>query len=145
MAETLARHFGTLENLTKASIEELAKIPEIGEIAAQSIFDFFNSAEVKTELKNFEMLGVKLEPVKQKTSALLEGKTFVFTGELEQLTREQAQNLAKENGAKVSGSVSGKTYAVVTGKEAGSKLKKAQELGVKILTEAEFLNLISKK
>ena len=142
MAETLARHFGTLENLAKASIEELAKIPEIGEIAAQSIFDFFNSAEVQTELKNFEMLGVKLEPVKQKTSALLEGKTFVFTGELETLTREQAQNLAKENGAKVSGSVSSKTYAVVAGKEAGSKLKKAEELGVKILTEEEFLNLI---
>lgn len=144
MAETLARHFGTLENLAKASIEELAKIPEIGEIAAQSIFDFFNSAEVQTELKNFEMLGVKLEPVKQKTSAILEGKTFVFTGELETLTREQAQNLAKENGAKVSGSVSGKTYAVVAGKEAGSKLKKAEELGVKILTEKEFLDLISR-
>ncbi|MBO7605344.1 MAG: NAD-dependent DNA ligase LigA [Elusimicrobiaceae bacterium] len=142
MAETLARHFGTLENLTKASIEELAKIPEIGEIAAQSIFDFFNSAEVLAELKNFEMLGVKLEPVKQKTSAILEGKTFVFTGELETLTREQAQNMAKENGAKVSGSVSSKTYAVVAGKEAGSKLKKAEELGIKILSEQEFLNLI---
>ena len=133
MAETLARHFGTLENLAKANIEELAKIPEIGEIAAQSIFDFFNSREVQNELKNFENLGLKLEPVKQKTSAILEGKTFVFTGELETLTREQAQNLAKENGAKVSGSVSSKTYAVVAGKEAGSKLKKAEELGVKIL------------
>ncbi len=142
MAETLARHFGTLENLTKASIEELAKIPEIGEIAAKSIFDFFNAPEVKTELKNFELLGVKLSPLKQKTSALLEGKTFVFTGELEQLTREQAQNLAKENGAKVSGSVSSKTYAVVAGKEAGSKLKKAQELGIKILSENDFLALI---
>ena len=76
---------------------------------------------------------------------MLEGKTFVFTGELETLTREQAQNLAKENGAKVSGSVSSKTYAVVAGKDAGSKLKKAQELSVKVLTEAEFLELISKK
>ncbi len=145
MAETLARHFGTLENLEKATVEELSKIPEIGEIAAHSIFDFFNSAEVQNELKNFALLGLKFEPLKQKTSALLEGKTFVFTGELETLTREQAQNLAKENGAKVSGSVSNKTYAVVAGKDAGSKLKKAQELSVKVLTEAEFLELISKK
>ena len=143
MAEMLARHYGTLENLRKASVEELAKLPEIGEVAAQSIFDFFNSAEVKAELKNFEMLGIKLEAPKQKSSSLLEGKTFVFTGELEQLTREQAQNLAKENGAKVSSSVSSKTYAVVAGKEAGSKLKKAQELGIKILTESEFLSLIN--
>ena len=145
MAETLAHHFGSLENLSKAHVEELAKIPEIGEVAAQSIFDFFNSAEVQAELKNFEMLGIKLEAPKQKTSSALEGKTFVFTGELEQLTREEAQNLAKENGAKVSGSVSSKTYAVVAGKEAGSKLKKAQELGVKILSEAEFLALIGQE
>jgi len=142
MAETLARHFGTLENLTKAPKEELAKIPEIGDIAAQSIVDFFRSDEVKNELKNFNLLGVKLQAPKQKTSTLFEGKTFVFTGELETMTREQAQNLAKENGAKVSGSVSGKTYAVVAGKEAGSKLKKAEELGIKILTEKEFLSLI---
>lgn len=142
MAETLARHFGTLENLAKAPKEELAKIPEIGDIAAQSIVDFFRSDEVKNELKNFNLLGVKLQAPKQKTSTLFEGKTFVFTGELETMTREQAQNLAKENGAKVSGSVSGKTYAVVAGKEAGSKLKKAEELGIKILTEKEFLSLI---
>ena len=145
MAETLARHFGSLENLSKAPVEELAKIPEIGEVAAQSIFDFFNSAEVQAELKNFNLLGIKLEAPKQKSSSLLEGKTFVFTGELEQLTREQAQNLAKENGAKVSSSVSSKTYAVVAGKEAGSKLKKAQELGIKILSEADFLALIQQK
>lgn len=142
MAETLARHFGTLENLAKAQTEELAKIPEIGEIAAQSIVDFFNSPEVKTELHNFNLVGIKLEAPKQKTSATLEGKTFVFTGELETMTREQAQNLAKENGAKVSSSVSTKTYAVVAGKDAGSKLKKAEELNIKILTEQDFLNLI---
>ena len=142
MAETLARHFGTLENLAKAQTEELAKIPEIGEIAAQSIVDFFNSPEVKNELYNFNLLGIKLEAPKQKISALLEGKTFVFTGELETMTREQAQNLAKENGAKVSGSVSSKTYAVIAGKDAGSKLKKAEELNIKILTETDFLNLI---
>ena len=62
MAETLARHFGTLENLTKASVEELAKIPEIGEIAAKSIFDFFNAPEVKNELRNFELLGTLKTP-----------------------------------------------------------------------------------
>lgn len=142
MAETLARHFGTLENLAKAQTEELAKIPEIGEIAARSIVDFFNSPEVKNELHNFNLLGIKLEAPKQKASALLEGKTFVFTGELETMTREQAQNLAKENGAKISSSVSTKTYAVVAGKDAGSKLKKAEELNIKILTEQDFLNLI---
>lgn len=145
MAETLAREFDTLEKLSKASVDDLAKIPEVGPIAAESIFDFFNSSLVKEELKNFNKYGLKLLPLKKKTSAILEGKTFVFTGELVNLTRTQAETLAKENGAKVSANISGKTYAVVAGKDAGTKLKKALELGIKVLTEEEFLLMLPSK
>ena len=96
-------------------------------------------------MENLKKSGLVLTAPAAKQSAILEGKTFVFTGELETLTRAQAQNLAKQNGAKVSDSVSGKTYAVVAGKEAGSKLAKAQKLGVKIMSEQEFLSLLNKE
>lgn len=144
-AELLARHFGNIENLQAAKLEDLQRIPEVGPIVAQSVFAFFNTEAVKEELEKFKMSGLKFTlPEVTISSALLEGKTFVFTGELTKMTREEAQNLAKQNGAKVSGSVSSKTYAVVAGENAGSKLTKAQELGVKILTEEEFLSLIQK-
>lgn len=144
-AELLARHFGNIENLQEAKLEDLQRIPEVGPIVAQSVFAFFNTEAVKEELEKFKMSGLKFTlPEVTISSALLEGKTFVFTGELTKMTREEAQNLAKQNGAKISGSVSSKTYAVVAGENAGTKLTKAQELGVKILTEEEFLSLIQK-
>jgi DNA ligase (NAD+) len=106
------------------------------------VYDFFSNAQVKEELQNFKNYGLNLSAVTRATGGPLAGKTFVFTGELTQLTRQEAEQKAKELGAKVSGSVSSKTYAVVAGAEAGGKLSKAQNLGVKILTEQEFLDLI---
>jgi len=143
-AEILAKHFGSIENMQKASLDELQKIPEVGPIVAESIFAFFNTAAVLNELERFKNAGLKFTAPKMQSSAIFEGKTFVFTGELSTMTREEAQSIAKENGAKVSGSVSSKTYAVVAGQDAGSKLAKAQELGIKVLTEHEFLALINK-
>jgi DNA ligase (NAD+) len=143
-AEILAKHFGSIENMQKASLDELQKIPEVGPIVAESIFAFFNTAAVLNELERFKNAGLKFTAPKLQSSAIFEGKTFVFTGELSTMTREEAQSIAKENGAKVSGSVSSKTYAVVAGQDAGSKLAKAQELGIKVLTEHEFLALINK-
>ncbi len=144
-AEVLARHFKNIENLQNASLEDLQKIGDIGPIVATSIFNFFKTPKVLKDLENLKKSGLVLTAPAAKQSAILEGKTFVFTGELETLTRAEAQNLAKQNGAKVSDSVSGKTYAVVAGKDAGSKLAKAQKLGVKIMSEQEFLSLLNKE
>ncbi len=143
-AEVLARHFQNIENLQNASLEDLQKIGDVGPIVATSIFNFFKTPKVLKDLENLKKSGLVLTAPAAKKSAILEGKTFVFTGELETLTRAQAQNLAKQNGAKVSDSVSSKTYAVVAGKEAGSKLAKAQKLGIKIMSEQEFLSLLNK-
>lgn len=142
-AEVLARHFQNIENLQNATLEDLQKIGDVGPIVATSIFNFFKTPKVLKDLENLKRAGLVLTAPAAKKSAILEGKTFVFTGELETLTRAQAQNLAKQNGAKVSDSVSGKTYAVVAGKDAGSKLAKAQKLGIKIMTEQEFLSLLN--
>lgn len=144
-AEVLARHFKNIENLQNASLEDLQKIGDVGPIVATSIFNFFKTPKVLKDLENLKKSGLVLTAPAAKQSAILEGKTFVFTGELETLTRAEAQNLAKQNGAKVSDSVSGKTYAVVAGKDAGSKLAKAQKLGVKIMSEQEFLSLLNKE
>lgn len=144
-AEVLARHFQNIENLQNATLEDLQKIGDVGPVVATSIFNFFKTPKVLKDLENLKRAGLVLTAPAAKKSAILEGKTFVFTGELETLTRNQAQELAKQNGAKVSDSVSGKTYAVVAGKEAGSKLAKAQKLGVQIMTEQEFLSLINKE
>ena len=143
-AEILAHYFQSIDNLQNATLEELQRVGEIGPIVATSIYNFFKTPKVLKDLENLKRAGLVLTAPAAKKSAILEGKTFVFTGELETLTRAQAQNLAKQNGAKVSDSVSGKTYAVVAGKEAGSKLAKAQKLGIKILTEQEFLSLLNK-
>ena len=102
---------------------------------AQSIFDFFAGQEVKKELENFIRLGVHPLPAGPSNKEdFLQGKTFVFTGELKTLSRKQAEDLAKANGGKAAGSVSSKTYAVVAGQAAGSKLAKAQSLGIKIMS-----------
>lgn len=145
-ADMLAAHFGTIENFAAAPLNELQIIPEIGPTVAQSIVDFFAEEEVKKELENFRLLGVHPLPQQpSNTEGFLNGKTFVFTGELKTLSRKEAEDLAKANGAKASGSVSAKTYAVVAGEAAGSKLAKAQSLGIKIMTEEEFLALIKNK
>lgn len=145
-ADILAQRFGTIQNLAAAKLQDLQTIQEIGPIMAQSIFDFFAGQEVKKELENFIRLGVHPLPAEPSNKEdFLQGKTFVFTGELKTLSRKQAEDLAKANGGKAAGSVSSKTYAVVAGQAAGSKLAKAQSLGIKIMTEEEFLALIKNK
>jgi DNA ligase (NAD+) len=141
-AEVLAQEFGDIDKLAAAAAADLQKIPEIGPVVAQAVYDFFNTAQVAAELKKFKQAGLRLTPVAKKAGGVLQGKTFVFTGELETMTREQAEVLAKENGAKAGVSVSAKTFAVVAGAQAGGKLAKAQALGIKVLTEQEFLALI---
>ena len=145
-AEILADRFGTLDALKQASLEELQTIPEVGLKVSQSIDDFFHNPKAAEQIEKLRAHGLNFtQPKKQLSGNVLDGKTLVFTGELKSMTRTQAERLAHEYGGKTSGSVSKKTSYVVAGEAAGSKLKKAQELGVPVLTEDEFYALIGKK
>jgi DNA ligase (NAD+) len=140
-AETLAGLYD-LDGLAAASEAELTRIQEVGPIVAASIHGFFQSPETRALLARLKEAGLNFKRSEKKTKgAKLAGQTFVFTGELETMTREEAEEKVKALGGKASGSVSAKTAYVVAGAEAGSKLRKANELGVKVLTEQEFLEL----
>ncbi|ACC98777.1 DNA ligase, NAD-dependent [Elusimicrobium minutum Pei191] len=140
--EILANHFEDIENMLAASLEDFQKINEIGPVVGQSVYDFMQSAKGKEEIARLKTAGVNFtQPKVQLAGNELLGKTLVFTGELN-MPRTQAEALAKAHGGKVSGSVSSKTSYVVAGADAGSKLTKAQSLGVSVISEEEFLNLI---
>jgi DNA ligase (NAD+) len=141
-AEDLAAHFGSLEKLVEASLEELNDVPGIGGVVARSIYDWFREPRNKELLQKFEAAGVRT--VAPERSDELEGLTFVVTGTLPTLSREEIEETIKAHGGRVSGSVSKNTDYVVAGENAGSKLDKAQKLGVKIIDEAAFLELLTK-
>lgn len=142
-AEVLADHFHTLDALKAAPLEELQHIPDVGEKVSQSIYDFFHDQKALEQIEKLRAAGLNFtQPAKEKSGNILDGKTLVFTGELKTMTRDEAERLAKRYGGKASGSVSKKTSYVVAGEAAGSKLKKARELGVPVLSEEEFLKLI---
>lgn len=145
-AEILADHFHTLDNLRNASLEELQSIREIGETVSQSIYDFFRDPKVCEQIEQLRQAGLNFtQPQKKLSGHILHGKTIVFTGELTSLKRTEAERLAKQYGGYASGSVSKKTSFVVAGENAGTKLNKAKELGIPILTEEEFLKMLDKK
>ena len=136
-AKDLARHFGTLDAIMDASEEQLLLVPDVGPVVAASIARFFRQPHNREVVEQLRAAGVAWEegaPQPAATSALA-GKTFVLTGTLPQLSREQAKEMIEAQGGKVTGSVSKKTDYVVAGAEAGSKLVKAQELGITILDE----------
>lgn len=144
-AEILADRFRTLDALKDAPLEELQSVREVGEIVSHSIYDFFRSPRALEQIERLRAAGLNFtQPKKELAGNILDGKTLVFTGELKTMSRTEAELLAKEYGGKASGSVSKKTSYVVAGEEAGSKLKKARELGVPVLSEEEFLNLIGR-
>lgn len=140
-AFSLAKKFNSLEGLMNASKEELVAVPDIGEVVADSIRAFFDSERGKEMVEAYLDAGVEIEEVKLAGTAL-EGKTFVLTGTLETLTREEASERIRAQGGSVSGSVSKKTDFVVAGENAGSKEEKARQLGVMILSEEEFLRMV---
>jgi DNA ligase (NAD+) len=134
---------GFIANLSRVTVEELEKIPNVGPKVAESIYNWFQSAQNKKMVDDLIKSGVKIESPKSKIKNLkLEGKTFVLTGILETMTREAAKEKIQLLGGKVTDSVSQKTGFVVAGKDPGSKLVKAQKLGVKILFEQQFLKLL---
>jgi DNA ligase (NAD+) len=142
-AEVLAAHFGTLERLAAASVDELAQVYEIGRTTAESVADYFANPRNQEILAKLKAAGVAPEAhTSAPVSEELKGKTFVFTGTLVKLKRDEAEALVKQRGGRASGSVSKQTSYVVAGENAGSKLTKAQELGIPVLTEDEFLEMI---
>ena len=143
-ARLLAEHFHTITKLRSASIENLMRLHGIGDIVAVAVHSWFNNvSQVKYLDRLLSHLTIS-NPVKKKGGRALEGTTFVFTGSLPTLSRDEAEALAREQGGKASGSVSKQTSYVVAGEEAGSKLDKARELGVPILSEADFLKLLNR-
>ncbi|WP_303013179.1 NAD-dependent DNA ligase LigA, partial [Rodentibacter pneumotropicus] len=140
-ALNLANHFKTLEALQNADFEQLQQVPDVGEVVANRILAFWREPHNVEVVKDLLEQGVHWETVeiKEVKDNPFKGKTIVLTGTLTQMGRNEAKVLLQEMGAKVSGSVSAKTDFVIAGEAAGSKLTKAQELGVSILTEEEFL------
>jgi DNA ligase (NAD+) len=141
-AQLLAQHFGSIEALEEAPVEELRAIDEVGPKVAQAIIEFFAVNTNLELIKDLRSLGLKMTAEKKVIGTTLNGLTFVLTGTLPNLTREDAKDKIEAAGGKISGTVSKKTSFIVAGDEAGSKLDKAQALGVKILDEARLLKML---
>ncbi len=140
--ELLAEHFGSLEALAKAGVEELTEVTEVGPKVAESIAEFFAEKANQELLRKLKSAGLRFHEERRKArDTRLAGKTFVFTGTLPNLTRDEASALVTGRGGKVSSSVSKKTDYVVAGAEPGSKYDKARELGVEVLDEEQFRKL----
>ena len=142
-AKTLARRYKNIDNLANASFESLSMIEDIGPIVANSIREFFMEEQTLDLIKRLKESGVNTQAIEDENADnRFEGKTFVLTGTLEKYTREEASNIIEKFGGKTSSSVSKKTAFVLAGEEAGSKLTKAQNLGVNIISEDEFAEMI---
>lgn len=143
-AAELASAFGSMEKLSWATLEQLTALDGFGEVVAQNIVRFFLEERNRVQIERLAKAGVNMESTKVKAGDTFEGKTFVLTGTLPTLKRNEAKELIESLGGKVSSSVSKKTDYVVAGEEAGSKLTKANELGITILTEEQLLQMCQK-
>jgi DNA ligase (NAD+) len=142
-AQFLAEHFGSMEELEKAGVEELQDVNEVGPRIAESIVEFFNIAANRKLIERLRDAGLTLTGQKKQRGTKLAGKTFVLTGTLVHFTRDEAKKMIEDAGGKVTGSVSKKTDYVVAGADAGSKLDKAKELGVKVIEQKEMEKLVN--
>jgi DNA ligase (NAD+) len=142
-ALAIAAHFGTLEKLRRANIEELTGIEGVGSVVAASVFGWFNDPTHKEYLDRL-LKHVDVKPAPKQKAGPLTGNVFVFTGELESMSRDEAKEKVRALGGKASETVSSKTTYVVAGPGAGEKLDKAKKIGVKVLNEKEFLDIINK-
>lgn len=138
----LASHFGSMEALMNAETAEIAAIDGFGDIMAQSVKNFFSLPETKELIASLAESGVNMKGENKRKGNIFEGKTFVLTGTLPTLKRKEAAAIIESLGGKSSSSVSKKTDFVLAGEEAGSKLKKANDLGVTVITEEEFLKMV---
>jgi DNA ligase (NAD+) len=145
-ARDLARHFGDIDRLMNASVEQLLEVPDVGPIVAQSVHDFFRQAHHREVVEQLRAAGIRWPAIEGQASDAhrpLLGRTLVLTGALPTLSRDEAKELIEAAGGKVSGSVSKKTHWVVAGDDAGSKLDKARELGVPVVDEAGLRALLA--
>lgn len=140
--KVLASQFGNLDALMQATVEELTQVPDIGDVTAQSIFDWFRQPQSVHMIQRLREAGVNFASKRVVTDTRFAGKTFVLTGALSKFTREEATEKIEAFGGKAAGSVSKKTSFVVVGENAGSKERKARELGIPILSEDDFLKML---
>lgn len=141
--KSLAAAFGSLDKLMEATLEELTQVPDIGEVTAESICEWFAQPQSRHMVRRLKEAGVNFESKRVVTDTRFAGKTIVLTGALSRFTQEEATEKIELFGGKASGSVSKKTSFVVAGENAGSKERKARELGIPVLTEDEFLEMLS--
>ena len=142
-AKILAKTYNNIDNLAEADVENLSQVEDIGPIVANSIREFFEQEQTKDLISRLKQAGVNTQRLKEDDEdERFAGKTFVLTGSLEDFSREEASNIIEKFGGKTSSSVSKKTSYVLAGEDAGSKLTKAQNLGVTIITEQEFADMI---
>ena len=142
-AKILARKFKTMDNLMNSSIEKLYMTEDVGEITANSVYEFFNQEQTRDLIEKLKNAGVNMESTEAESEdSRFSGMTFVLTGTLEKYTRQEASDLIERLGGKTSGTVSKKTSYVLAGEEAGSKLTKAENLGIKIISEKEFEEMV---
>ena len=138
-ARSLLNHFGSFDKLAQASEEEIKEVNDIGDISAKQVYDFFQAEDNRKMLEKFKRAGVNMEQEITVAGGKFAGLTFVLTGTLTTMSRNEAAELIQSLGGKAASSVSKKTNYVVAGENAGSKLMKAENLGIKILSEAEFI------
>lgn len=141
-SKLLAEHFTDIDRLFEATVEEITEIEGYGEVMAQSVVDYFARAESLAIIEKLRNAGVVLTEEVKQTTDLFKGKTFVLTGTLPTYSRNEAKAIIEENGGKVSSSVSSKTDYVLAGEDAGSKLTKATQLGVAVISEDEFNKMV---
>lgn len=142
-SKVLARKYKTMENLQNANFEQLSQINDIGEVMANSIIEFFMQEQTKDLIEKLKNAGVNMNCLEEESDdKRFEGKTFVLTGSLELFTRKEAEDIIEKLGGKTSSSVSKKTDYVLAGEDAGSKLIKAQSLGINIISETDFKEMI---
>ena len=148
LAQTLADHFGSMDALMNADEETLSSVPDVGPVVARSIRAFFDDPANREIVERLKKAGLRMEAERRPTPSSADnpfaGKTVVFTGALSSMTREEAKERVGALGAKVTGSVSRKTDLVVVGADPGSKYEKAQKLGVKTVSEDEFLEMLKR-
>lgn len=141
-AQLLCQSFETIDDIFNAEVEQISAIENFGSIMAESIVQYFSLESTRELITELKSLGLKMKPSEQKKTGVFDGKTFVLTGTLPTMSRKEASKLIEDNGGKTSSSVSKKTDYVLAGEAAGSKLTKAQSLGVTVITEEELLEMI---
>ncbi|MBR2413405.1 MAG: NAD-dependent DNA ligase LigA [Clostridia bacterium] len=141
-AKLLSARFGNMESIMNADVQSLCTIDGFGEIMAQAVVDYFANESARKLIFDLQSLGVNMTSTKEVTDTRFAGMTFVLTGTLTEFTRDEATSIIEDLGGKVSSSVSKKTSVVLAGEAAGSKLKKANDLGVRVISEAEFREMI---